>query len=144
MIRMHTATNTWTGTRIFISSIYDSDWFYLCHWIGLNGRHKVGIIDVGTDNLGRSIIFDHLAFLARWVTLRRMTKGLLVIFSVFFVVFIFIAIIRITSAIALFIFTFLILAFIRLPVSEELLLEVKYPWMLEYLDQWNSLIWVLL
>ena len=145
MVRVHAATDTWTST-CSLFSIGDSDRFDLCHRISLNCGHKVGIIDIWTNNFGRCIIFYHLAFLIRWIPLRRrsLPKRLPILISFFFVVFIFVAVIWIASAIALIIFSFLVFAVIRLPVCEELLLEVENPWMLEYLYQWNSLIWVLL
>ena len=150
MVRVHAATNTRAGTSFLISSINDSNRFYFCHRISLHGGHKIVIIDIGTNNLRGSIIIVHFAFFARWIPLwclsvvLTLPEGLIVLISVFFVVIIFIAIIWIASAVALVVFFLLVLTFIRLPVSEELLLEVEDPWMLEYLYQWDSLIWVLL
>ena len=146
MVRVHAATNTWTGTSFWISSINDTNRFYLSHRISLHGRHKVIIIDIWSNYFRGSIFCVHFAFPGRWIPLwclsvfLTLPKGLIILI----VVFIFIAIIWIASAVAFVIFFLLVFALIRLPVSKEFLLEVKYPWMLEYLYQWDSLIRVLL
>ena len=61
-------------------------------------------------------------------------------FFLFFFLFSWVVFVLRRCLVTFFVFT---ISVIRLPISKELLLEIQHPRMLEDLDQWDSLIWLL-